>query len=112
MTVERFEEVLDELEGNSLKTLKKKNRLYSIDNNPLHNFESGAQISGGTAAQTCWGYMTKHLTALRDKVMRNDFCDKEDLLEKCQDVINYVRFIYCIGINEEELRTQEKCECE
>lgn len=112
MTVERFEEVLDELEGNSLKTLKKKNRLYSMYNNPLHNFESGAQISGGTAAQTCWGYMTKHLTALRDKVMRNDFCDKEDLLEKCQDTINYVRLLYCIGINEEELRIQEMCKCE
>ncbi len=114
MTVERFEEVLDELDGNSLETLKKKNRMYSMDGNPLHNFESGAQIAGGTAAQACWGYMTKHLTALRDKVMRTDFDDKADLLEKCQDIINYVRFIYCIGIDlsdhQVKMADNETCE--
>lgn len=106
MTVERFEEVLDELDGNSLETLKTKNRMYSTNDNPLHNFESGAQIAGGTAAQACWGYMTKHLTALRDKVMRSDFSDKADLLEKCQDIINYVRFIYCIGVDQIDHRVE------
>lgn len=45
--------------------------------------------------------------ALRDKVQNNDFHDRADLLEKCQDTINYVRFLWCIG-NEE----MDKYTCE
>lgn len=101
MRREVFEALLDELDGNSLATLKQKNARYASDNDCLHNFESGAEIMGSTPAQCAWGYMTKHLVALRDKVERNDFSDRDDLLEKCQDIINYIRFIWLIG-NEEE----------
>lgn len=102
MTNERFKELLEELDGNSVKTLAEKNARYSADSgDALHNFKEGAEILGGTPAQACWGYMTKHLVALRDKVEKNDFSDKEDFLEKCQDTINYIRFLWCIG-NEEE----------
>lgn len=98
MTNERFKELLEELDGNSVKTLAEKNARYSADSgDALHNFKNGAEILGGTPAQACWGYMTKHLVALRDKVERNDFSDKEDFLEKCQDTINYIRFLWCIG---------------
>ena len=100
MKREVFERLLDELDGNSLATLKQKNARYASSNDCLHNFESGAEIMGGTPAQCAWGYMTKHLVALRDKVERNDFSDRNDLLEKCQDIINYIRFIWLIG-NEE-----------
>lgn len=97
MDSNRFRELLDELDANSLQTLKEKNAKYAKDGDCLHNFRSGAEIMGGTPAQACWGYMTKHLVALRDKVERNDFSDREDLLEKCQDLINYLRFLWCIG---------------
>lgn len=97
MNSNRFKELLDELDGNSLQTLKERNGKYSVNGDCLHNFREGAEIMGGTPAQACWGYMTKHLVALRDKVNRNDFSDREDLLEKCQDIINYIRFLWCIG---------------
>lgn len=97
MTHEKFKELLEELDSNSFATLTEKNARYSSNGDALHNFKSGAEIMGGTPAQACWGYMTKHLTALRDKVERNDFSNREDLLEKCQDTINYVRFLWCIG---------------
>lgn len=100
MPPERFQELLDELDGNSLQTLKEKNARYSSDGDSLHNFRSGADVAGGTPAQACWGYMTKHLVALRDMVMNNDFSNREDFLEKCQDTINYVRFLWCIGNDE------------
>ena len=119
MTNERFKELLEELDGNSVKTLAEKNARYSADSgDALHNFKEGAEIAGGTPAQACWGYMTKHLVALRDKVERNDFSDKEDFLEKCQDTINYIRFLWCIGNEEEKHRndcekTKENiCKCE
>lgn len=107
MSIDRFKELLDELDDNSLQTLKEKNARYSTDGDCLHNFRSGAEIVGGTPAQTCWGYMTKHLVALRDMVMKDDFSNREDFLEKCQDTINYVRFLWCIG-NDEIDKNKEK----
>ena len=97
MNNEQFTELLEELDGNSVKTLTEKNNRYASDGDRLHNFIAGAEIMGGTPAQACWGYVTKHLTALRDKVERNDFHDRDDFLEKCQDTINYIRFLWCIG---------------
>lgn len=104
MNNEIFEKLLDELDGCSLQTLKEKNAKYATDGDCLHNFRSGGDILGGTPAQACWGYLTKHLVALRDKVESNDFSDRADFLEKCQDTINYVRFLWCIGIDEDENR--------
>ena len=96
-----FERLLDELDGNSVETLKSKNAKYAQSTDVLHNFNMGADIMGTTPAMACWGYLTKHLVALRDMVERNDFSDREDFLEKCQDTINYIRFLWCIG-NEHE----------
>ena len=100
MNHERFETLMRELDGNSMETLLAKNAKYAPGDDALHNFHSGGDVFGGTAAQACWGYLTKHLVALRGKVQNNDFHDRDDLLEKCQDSINYIRFLWCIG-NEE-----------
>lgn len=106
MNHDRFKELLEELDGNSLATLAEKNARYSSNGDALHNFRSGADIMGGTPAEACWGYLTKHLTALRDMVQRDDFSNREDFLEKCQDTINYIRFLWCIG-NEYEVTEVE-----
>lgn len=92
-----FRQLLEELDGNSVKTLAEKNARYSQNGDALHNFRSGAEIAGGTPAQACWGYLTKHLVALRDMVEKDNFSNREDFLEKCQDTINYIRFLWCIG---------------
>lgn len=82
------------------------------DDDKLHNFHAGAEINGSTPAQACWGYLTKHLVALRDKVQRNDFSDRDDLKEKCMDSINYIRFIWLLGNEEiEKQRGVEKKDC-
>ena len=95
-----FEALLTELDNNSVETLTRKNARYSSGEDALHNFRDGADIFGGTTAEACWGYLTKHLVALRDMVKRNDFSNREDFLEKCQDSINYIRFLWCIGNDE------------
>ena len=108
MNTQTFNKLLDELDGNSLETLKQKNAKYASENDCLHNFESGAEIMGSTPAQCAWGYLTKHLVALRDKVERDDFSDREDFLEKCQDIINYIRFIWVIGNDREAEDVMDK----
>lgn len=100
LSPEEFARLLKELDNSSVNTLISKNKLYSADGDCLHNFRIGGDISGLTPAQTCWGYLTKHLASLRDIVFTNDFTDGDILLEKCQDAINYIRFLYCIGMNE------------
>lgn len=105
MPPEEFQRLLDELDGNRLETLKTKNARYSSNGDALHNFRKGADIYGGTPAQACWGYLTKHLVALRDMVQRNDFTNREDFLEKCQDTINYICFLWCIGNDERKTYT-------
>lgn len=97
MTHENFKKLLEELDGNASETLAEKNARYSSSDDALHNFKSGAEIVGGTPAQACWGYLTKHLTALRDMIQRNDFSNRDDFLEKVQDSINYLRFIWALG---------------
>lgn len=101
MTHDEFKETVGVLDAISQKTMKGKNERYSSQEDALHNFKIGGEIMGCTPAQTCWAYMIKHLVALRDKVQCNDFEDKVDLLEKCQDIMNYVRFIWAIA-NEEK----------
>ena len=95
-----FKALVTELRERSFDTLIEKNAKYAPGKDSLHNFNAGAEIMGGTPAQACWGYLTKHLVALRDMVERDDFKDREDLLEKCQDSINYICFLWCIA-NEE-----------
>lgn len=113
MTRDIFDKLVVEIRDESLDTLVHKNASYNQAEDKLHNFKAGGEIMGGTAAQAAWGYMTKHLVALRDKIERNDFTDRSDFLEKCKDVINYVCLIWCIG-NEENTRRfyDEICESE
>lgn len=101
-----FKEVLNQLDNSSVSTLIEKNKRYGKPDDVLHNFNAGAEIMGGTPAQACWGYLTKHLVALRDMVEKNEF-DKDDFLEKCQDSINYIRFLYCIGMEENNNQTKD-----
>lgn len=108
MTHEKFTRLIEELDKQGASTLVQKNKRYSSKNDALLNFKNGAEISGNTMAQTCWMYLTKHLAALRKMVQEDNFTNREDFLEKCQDSINYIRFLWAIGNNTIEKDTIEK----
>ena len=111
MTKEVFDQLIEEIRVESLDTLVAKNSGYAPDVDKLHNFAAGAEIMGGTAAQAAFGYLTKHLVSLRDKIERNDFTDRADFLEKCKDAINYICLIWCIGNEENTKRLFEELYC-
>lgn len=111
MNVSEFNELVLELNYKTDGIMEAKNGNYSKgDEDKLHNFHAGAEINGSTPAQACWGYLTKHLVALRDKVIRNDFSDRDDLMEKCVDSINYIRFMWLLGNEERSKLTREGTE--
>ena len=107
MTHKEFESLIDELEEDSLNTLKKKNSKYAPCDDALRNFHVGADIMGVTTGECVWGYATKHISSLRDRIQRNDWYDLEDVKEKIQDTINYLRFLWCVA-NEETNNTNKK----
>lgn len=109
MTNDRFEALVKEIRSKSIDTMLKKNAGYATKDDRLHNFRVGAAMIGGTPAQAALGYMAKHLASLVDKVQSNDFHDREDFLEKVQDSINYLVFIWCCG--NEEMDKYTKCVC-
>lgn len=100
VTQETFEALVKEIRDASLETLIQRNGNYAPEADKIHNFRAGGAILGRTPAQVALGYMTKHLVSLIDKVERNDFSNRDDLLEKCQDIINYTAIIWVCG-NEE-----------
>lgn len=106
MTHEKFTLLIEELDKQGASTLTQKNKRYSSKDDALLNFKNGAEISGNTMAQTCWMYLTKHLAALRKMVQEDNFTNREDFLEKCQDSINYIRFLWAIG--NDTLETKDK----
>lgn len=73
-------------------SLKVKAKEYIRNNNALHNFEEGSQISGQTPTRVLDGFLLKHIISYRD--MLNDI-DKEvipggeTVSEKFGDIINY-----------------------
>ena len=97
MTYETFEFLIKQISDKSNNTLFEKNAGYSSDADAIHHFVAGARAIGRTPAQTALGYATKHWVALVDKVERDDFSNKEDLMEKIQDLINYLRLIWVIA---------------
>ena len=110
MTNEFFRENIDFIRQQSLDILLQRNGNYAKgSDDALHNFTAGADIAGCTPAQAAWGYVTKHLVALRDKIQRNDFSNVDDLEEKCCDIINYTAIIYAIGINENSNYGKQPC---
>lgn len=115
MTNEQFSNIIDGIRADSLSVLLQRNGNYAKgSDDALHNFKVGADIDGSTPAQAAWGYMTKHMVALRDKIKRNDFSDLNDLKEKCTDIINYTAIIFAIGVEENAkyCKTNATCACD
>ena len=104
MDSKKFTALVDELRTRSLDTLITKNEKYAgcVDD-ALHNFRAGAAFTGDSLARTCWGYLAKHLVALHDMVITNQFDDRDDFLEKCQDTVNYICILWAIGNEQREI---------
>lgn len=107
MNKQDFDNNVEHLLKEAYDTLITKNGRYAKKEDQLHHFKRGAETSGKNPAQTCWGYAHKHLTSLLDMMDEIGYVDESDLLEKCQDLINYIIFEYCL-IKEHNKELQEK----
>jgi hypothetical protein len=73
MTENRFEQIVDETLNQIKETLIQKGREYRRNNDPFHNFNQGARITGLIREKVLDGMLLKHEVSIAD--MTNDLVD-------------------------------------
>ena len=92
MTENRFEQIVDETLNQIRETLIIKGKEYRRSNNPFHNFEEGAKISGQTPERVLNGFLLKHLISYQDILNDLDkgILPKQEMIdEKFTDILVY-----------------------
>ena len=85
--------VVDTCISSITKTLQEKALEYQRNDNPMHNFDCGARITGQTRERVIHGFALKHQISIND--MRDDLDNgilpTTDMIdEKFGDAINYL----------------------
>ena len=106
MTTEDFNKLVDEACADIKLILTKKGKEYSPDLDRLSNFKDAAAMNKTVPEYVLWGFVTKHIVALRDFIDELNLTNqlmkhhpeitskreitKEQWLEKITDIINYL----------------------
>lgn len=88
-----FDEVLENRLRAIRLSLLIKGKEYRRNNDPLHNFNRGAKLSGQSREKVLWGFALKHHVSFLDMLddMDNGKFPKEEAVnEKIGDLINYL----------------------
>jgi len=93
MTEKDFDQIIEDTLSNIKNLILVKGKEYRRQNNPLHNFESGSNISGRHPLEVLDGFLLKHEVSIRDitfdKVKGLDISVKQ-VHEKIDDNIIYL----------------------
>jgi hypothetical protein len=78
--------------------LVEKGKEYRRNNDPYHNFNVGAQLTGQTREEVLRGFMLKHLISVED--LKNDLKEGKRILasqveEKYNDILVYLLIEKC-----------------
>ncbi len=93
MTGEQFDNVVQSTVKHCVDTLVIKGKEYRRNDDPLHNFNIGASITGKSREDVIWGFALKHFISIQD--IKNDINQGklpkiEVIDEKYGDLINYL----------------------
>jgi len=93
MEINHFDEVLENRLQAIRLSLLIKGKEYRRNNDPLHNFNRGAKLSGQSREKVLWGFALKHHVSFLDMLDDMDngkFPKIETVDEKIGDLINYL----------------------
>ena len=93
MEISHFDEVLEDRLKKIRLSLLIKGKEYRRNNDPLHNFNRGAELSGQSREKVLWGFALKHHVSFLDMLDDMDmgkFPKIETVNEKIGDLINYL----------------------
>ena len=89
LTIEEFEDIVDNTLDEIQDTLIVKAKEYIRNEDPLHNFRMGSNMTGGSKEKVMWGFMVKHLVSLQD-LINEESKDLELIEEKIGDLLCYL----------------------
>lgn len=107
-----FENVVNATLDKCKETLVIKAKEYRRNNNPFHNFERGAELSGFDDVQVLKGFLLKHEVSINDII--NDYSvdgilPTEAMLdEKIGDILNYYLILKAMFIQKIEERKSKQ----
>jgi hypothetical protein len=90
---EAFDKVIENTLNQLKETLLIKGKEYRRNDNPFHNFEEGAKISGRLPEQVLDGFLLKHEVSIKDMIndLEKDIIPSEATIqEKFNDNIIYL----------------------
>jgi hypothetical protein len=93
MTENRFEQIVDETLNQIKSTLIEKGREYRRNNDPFHNFNQGARITGLIREKVLDGMLLKHevsIADMTDDLVKNILPKIETVEEKFGDNLIYL----------------------
>ena len=88
--------------------LQNKAKEYSKDENRLHNFYIGSNLSSQNPIDVCFGYMLKHICSVYDILVEDNLIEKilqpvDVIQEKFNDLINYIILMHAVKKHEYSL---------
>ncbi len=92
MTIDKFNEGLEERINKIRNSLASKGKEYSTDTDKLHNFKRTAQMNNEEPTRSLHGMLSKHLTSyldMLDKIDKGEKISAGTIDEKLGDIINY-----------------------
>lgn len=96
MTREEYNKSIEAQLKRVKETLIKKNKEYSTDNSPLHNFHQSAKLLRVTPKENAFAFMVKHLISITDMLQSDIDYPMKLWEEKLGDAKNYLFLIECL----------------
>ena len=88
-----FEEVIKQTLAACKEVMISKGREYRRNNDPFHNFNQGAKLTGKTREEVIWGFALKHFISVQDikaDMLQGKMPTEALLNEKYGDLLNYL----------------------
>lgn len=101
MTRDEMEKLMECLSKDSLQIWKEKNKEYSLDDNPFHNFDDSAKVAGVDRKTVLLIFLQKHLNAIFTYIREGHLYSNEPIECRITDARNYLDMLYCM-IQEEK----------
>lgn len=93
ITEDEFEALVESTLDSIRQTLVVKGKEYRRNNNPFHNFDKGAEITGKTREEVLWGFALKHFISIQDikeDLKQGKLPNVEVINEKYNDLLIYL----------------------
>lgn len=106
MKTPEFNKYLEEIQRETVETLKAKAEEYAVGGDRLHNFRVAAGLEGVSMYAALGGMMAKHTVSVYDLIYQADAGLDVPMalwLEKIKDHINYLYLLWAL-VNEEKER--------